>query len=106
MDDRLRAYIEEIKISIWEKGLENPLLVTIKGGKATIHPGKCRTAALLSLGRTKAPAVVVDFDRIVDSDGIPDGCTFLDSVEATKALFSGDCRVEMSHRGLTVKKAR
>jgi hypothetical protein len=105
-DDRLRAYIEHIKISIWEKGLENPLLVTRKNGKSTIHPGKCRAKALLSLGRSIAPAVVVDFDRIVDSDGIPEGCTFLDNLEDAQSWFSGDCVVEMTHRGLTVKKKR
>lgn len=106
MDDKLKRYIEDIKISIWTEGLKNPLLVTIKHGKATIHPGKCRTAALKRLGRAHAPAVVVDFDRICDSDGIPPGCTFLDDVAEVQSLFEGDCVVEMSHRGLTVKKTR
>lgn len=105
-DERLRHYVEQLKEDISKHGMHNPLLVTRKNGKWIIHPGKCRAKALLQLGYTHAPAVVVDYDAVYGSDRIPAGGTFLDNLEDTQALFSGDCRVEMSHRWLTVKKAR
>lgn len=105
-DERLRNYVEHLRRDIEQNGLKNPLLVTRRNDKWIIHPGKCRAKALRSLGWETAPAVVVDFQRIVESDGIPDGCEFLDNVERVRELFTGDCRVEMSHRGLVIKKAR
>jgi hypothetical protein len=105
-DDRLRNFVEQLRLDIKINGLKNPLLVTINGGKAVIHPGKCRAKALRLLFRHHAPAVVVDFDRIMNEEDIAPGCTFLDTKEKVEKLFSGDCRVEMSHRGLTIKKAK
>ena len=105
-NDRLRVIIAELKEDIRVNGLQNPLLVTIKDNGAVIHPGKCRSKALLALGRRYAPAVVVDFRGVYGPSAIADGCTFLSDPEHVASYFAGDCQVEMSHRGLTVKKAR
>lgn len=105
-NSKLERQVEALSADIAKYGLINPLLVTRKNGKKIIHPGKCRAKALKLLGISHAPAVVVDYDRVVESDAIPAGCKFLDSVEQTSELFRGDCRVEMSHRVLTVKKSR
>ena len=106
IDKKLLKYIEEIRNSIHAQGMQNPLQVTIKNGKATIHPGKCRAAALKALGRTHAPALVVNYDRVVDKHAIPEGCVFFDSLEDVQSYFTGDCVVEMSYRWLTVKKKK
>ena len=106
VDLKLKRYIERISADIWHRGMINPLLVTIKQGKATIHPGKCRAAALKRLGRRHAPAVVVDFDDPQGNKELPEYCVPITSKEQAQSYFSEDCLVEMSHRGLTVKKAR
>jgi len=105
-EPRLIEYIKEIKHSILAEGLLNPLLVTIRPEGATIHPGKCRAKALLELGWEYAPAVVVDFTRVVDASSLGKWCVFLDDKEAISSLFTGDCVVEMSYKGLVVKKLR
>jgi len=105
-DERLEHLVEGLRRDIEQNGMQNPLLVTRKGDKWIIHPGKCRAKALVQLGETHAPAVVVDYNRVGDASSIPEGCEFLDSVERVQELFTGDCVVEMSHRWLTVKKLR
>jgi len=105
-DKKLLEYIEVLKTSILSEGLLNPLLVTIKDGRTTIHPGKCRARALLELGWEYAPAVVVDFSRVVDASSLDKTCVFLDDKDDVASLFTGDCAVEMSYKGLVVKKLR
>ena len=105
-DRKVLAYIQELKRDILANGLLNPLLVTIKDGRTTIHPGKCRARALLELGWEYAPAVVVDFSRVVDSTSLDKTCVFLDDPDHVASLFTGDCAVEMSYKGLVVKKKR
>ena len=102
----LRPYIEEIKDSILVEGLHNPLCVTIKDGKARVHPGKCRAMALLELGWEEAPAIVVNYDAIMEKEQIEQPSIFLDDPEQAQSFFSGDCVVEMSHRFFTVKKRK
>ena len=106
VDAKLRRFIEDLKIDIFSHGMKNPLLVTIKDGKATIHPGKCRAAALKGLGRSYAPALVVNFDDPKGDREIAPQCVPITSKEQAQSYFSEDCLVEMSHRGLTVKKKR
>lgn len=100
----LRPFIDSLKESILVEGLKNPLLVTVTNEHTTIHPGKCRAKALLELGWEYAPAVVVDYRRVVGPDALDDGCIFLDNPEHVKQYFRDDCVVEMSHRWLTIKK--
>jgi ParB-like chromosome segregation protein Spo0J len=102
----LRPYIDGLKESILVEGLHNPLLVSIREDGPHIHPGKCRAKALLELGWTHAPAVVVDYRRVVDADAIEQPSVFLEDIEEVAKLFSGDCVVQMCHRWLTIKKTR
>lgn len=105
-DPKIRRLVEELAEDIYHVGLRNPLQVVIKEGKTTIHPGKCRAKALKALGRTHAPAIVINYDVILQEDAIPKNCTMITSREQIQGYFGYDCQVEMSHRFLTIKKLR
>jgi hypothetical protein len=95
------AFVESVRASIEQEGLRNPLLVTLRGGRLVVHPGKCRAKACISLGMTRVPAVIYAPER---RHKAPDGAQEI-TVDEARALFSGDCVVEASDRFFAVKKA-
>lgn len=101
---RIERLVERIAADIFSVGLLNPIQVVIKNGVTTVHPGKCRVAALKKLGRRYAPAIVVNYD--LPGGSSPAGTEFLSSKAQVEAKFTADVRVEMSHRHLTTKKVR
>lgn len=107
VDDRLEAFIEKLRIDIDQNGLINPVVVTIKEGLSTIHPGKCRTKACVALGWDTIPAIVVNYNnkRTVQEDLQP-GLVLIDDDDQLKSYFSGDTYAKMTHRWVTVTKKR
>ena len=104
VDARLEDTIRKLAEDIAENGLRNPVFVTCKHTKWIIHPGKCRTKALLSLGIEHAPAIVVNYDLPgFQHQYIPDGCRALCSQSQVNSHLDKDQRAKMCHRFLTVK---
>ena len=90
-----RGYMErripKLVSSIKAVGLTNPLYVEIRPKGTVVHPGQTRCRALRVLGRTTAPALIVDL--IGDHQGQP-----IPPCEATK-LFKDDLKLTISESG-------
>lgn len=105
IDGRLLAYIDELTEDIRENGLRNPVQVVVKHTKRTVHPGKCRVAALRRLGWTTVPAIVVNYDLPgYQSDRIPAHAQALGQQSHVNRLLDDDQVAQMSHRWLQIKK--
>ena len=102
---KLIEYIREIREDIRINGLKNPLFVTIKNTRITIHPGKCRAKALDALGWETAPAIICNYDWPgFQWENIPAGSTAIGSPEQAQKYLGEDQVAQMSHRFFTVKK--
>ena len=105
VDSKLLQYIAELTEDIRQHGLRNPLQVICKHTKWTVHPGKCRHAALKQLGYDSFPAIVVDYDLPgFQAEYIPEHCQALGQQSHVNRLLDKDQRAQMSHRWLQIKK--
>ncbi len=98
LDNALTKYIDKLVLSIEDKGLINPIVIQMRSGSASVHPGKCRVAAFIKLGRPTIPAIVVDANN--DYRGKSDEISANDA----EGYFTGDCIAEWSWKSFSVKK--
>lgn len=96
--------ITKIACNITEHGLQNPVLITRRGdGPWQLHPGKCRSAALLQLGIEIIPAIVVDHRKLP----LPEEAAYeITSPEQFSMHFTGDIAPEFTYRGVRTPKKR
>ena len=93
-----RDEIEQLRLSIADEGLRNPLFVTCSGNRRVIHPGKHRVAALRALGISDAPAV------LYSPDGSPLGQGHRIAPAEAANLFRFDLVCEWDSRFFAVKR--
>ena len=104
LSQKVLQLIDKIACNITEHGLQNPVIISRKGdGDWQLHPGKCRSAALLQLGIQVIPAVVVDYRKAP----VPEWAAYeITAPEQFKMHFTGDIEPEFTYRGARTPKKR
>ena len=95
--------VNNVKGSIQQKGLLNPVLMRQKMGVWVLEPGKCRVQALKLLGIDKIPAICVSHDHKQP----PEWAKYeIKGPEQFKAHFTGDIAPEFTYRTVRTPKKR